>query len=243
MPEETSRSITNTVGKAVNTIVEPINARLSNPLIGSFAISFILLNWKPILFLIFDSHSMLEKFSTIDQQFYGNGLWSWCMYLFIPLAISVAYVLLLPRLENFFESCNLKPYEIKVKRLHNLKISEFSNLKEYAEKQSQIEHVKANYMEIQELNQRIEFLVKQVAERNSQIEEYKSQTETQLQQILNIQEVNKHIQMDALKEKQTIINAFLEIYHDNKISNDIKSRILNVSRKFGIDIPEIDDIK
>src|SRR5690606_1181044 len=142
-----------------------------------------------------------------------------------------------------FESCNLKPYEIKVKRLHNLKISEFSNLKEYAEKQSQIEHVKANYMEIQELNQRIEFLVKQVAERNSQIEEYKSQTETQLQQILNIQEVNKHIQMDALKEKQTIINAFLEIYHDNKISNDIKSRILNVSRKFGIDIPEIDDIK
>src|SRR5690606_18412410 len=100
MSEKVIKPITTKVGKLVDTIIDPINARLSNPLIGSFTISFIILNWKPILYLVFGDHTILTKYEYISEKFYGSGLCNWSMYLFVPLAMSLAYVLALPRLEN-----------------------------------------------------------------------------------------------------------------------------------------------
>jgi|GEM_PF-3240291 len=178
MTNQIKKTINDNLGKVTDTLVTPVNQRLSNPLIGSFALSWAILNWQPIIFLLVSNKNIEDKFSYIKEHFYGvewSGWLSWCMYLIFPLLISILYAIGLPRLENLLEALNLKPRENKMSRVHTLNMKEYSHRIAYAKSQAEIENVKANYMEVEDLNQRITLLTEQLQERNKTIEDYKVQ--------------------------------------------------------------------
>lgn len=154
MTDQVKKTLNNNLHKVTNTFISPVTQRLSNPLIGSFALSWIIINWQPIVFLLFSTKTIEDKLSYIKNHFYGDGWNSWlslCMYLIFPLLISILYAVGLPRLEDILEKLNLKPRENKMSRIHTLNMKEYSHRVDYARSQAEIENVKANYMEVEEL--------------------------------------------------------------------------------------------
>lgn len=72
--------------------------RIKNPFIGSFITSWILFNWKPILYLIFSSKDIEQKILYIETTF----TIIWCLLIF-PLLSAIFYVLILPYLNLLFD--------------------------------------------------------------------------------------------------------------------------------------------
>lgn len=97
--KEEIKNLISTVGQSANIIIEPAKQRMANPIIGSFVITFIALNWKPIVFLFFSSKTIEEKLDFFKNEFYGNkwlGFNDYWMYLIFPLILTLIYVVLIP---------------------------------------------------------------------------------------------------------------------------------------------------
>lgn len=58
---------------------ESSNERIKNPLIGTFIISWTIINWKPIVILCFSNNEIVEKINLIESEYS-----SVFKYLFIP---------------------------------------------------------------------------------------------------------------------------------------------------------------
>lgn len=220
MTDQIKKTINENLNRVAETFINPINQRLSNPLIGSFGLSWIILNWQPLVFLLFSKKVIEDKLAYIQDHFYGSqwsGSLSWLMYIIFPLLISLLYAIGLPRIENALEAFNLKPRENKMSRIHQLNIKEYDSRIEYAKKQAEIENVKADYMAVEELNQKINLLNTQIQDRNQTIEEYSSQL-TELRSAYK----------DDLKDLSNSNEKF-EIASRNlsNIITDIKNVILN----------------
>ena len=65
--------------------------RISSPLLGSFGLAFIVLNWRSVLLVLFGSGTMDERIKLIDSQYA-----SWWLGVAYPILFAVVYVFLFP---------------------------------------------------------------------------------------------------------------------------------------------------
>jgi len=65
--------------------------RIKNPLIGTFAMSWMIFNWKAILVLLFSSKDIERKLTYLAENF--NNLGNLLIY---PLLVALCYIFLLP---------------------------------------------------------------------------------------------------------------------------------------------------
>ncbi len=70
--------------------IESVGDRVKSPFIGSILVSFIVINWKVVLFILFADTSMETKFSYFDDNTTAKTL------LYQPLALGIFVAVLLP---------------------------------------------------------------------------------------------------------------------------------------------------
>lgn len=232
MANPITKNITENITKVTETIVKPVNQRLSNPLIGSFTLSWVILNWQPILFIIFSNQPIENKIIYIHTYFYGDSWYSFmslCMYLIFPFLISLIYSVGIPRLENVLDKINLKPRDFKLSQTHELNLKEFGYHIRYAEKQAKIENTKANYLEVQDLNQKISLLNEQIQERNKTIQSYEDK---KLSIDQNTKDEISKLKRCIYKEKRNktqLIDDIINLLADDSIKfHPIFNQIFNI---------------
>src|SRR5690625_313596 len=65
--------------------------RIKNPFVASFLISLIMLNWRPILFILFSSMPIEERIAFSDANYISKK-----NYIVWPLLIALLYSIILP---------------------------------------------------------------------------------------------------------------------------------------------------
>ncbi|WP_392346253.1 hypothetical protein [uncultured Polaribacter sp.] len=58
----------------IKSFFESSNERIKNPLIGTFAISWILINWKPVIILLFSKQTIQNKIKEIEFEKLKQGI-------------------------------------------------------------------------------------------------------------------------------------------------------------------------
>lgn len=79
-----------TIADLIKDFLDTAKERLKNPFSGAFLYSFLIFNWRPILFLIFSDASIEHKIVDINYEY---CTWS---AIIIPLCMALFYTLLLP---------------------------------------------------------------------------------------------------------------------------------------------------
>jgi hypothetical protein len=162
-------------------IFKSTEERIKNPFIGAFMTSWILFNWKPILFVIFSSKIIEDKINFIDENFVATNHLLW-----YPLCAAIFYVLVLPYISLLFDILLkyslLKRNDIVV----NKQKQNIENQKQLAIEEIKLEEAKTDFRErnthnklveeLQKRNKDLEFEVQNEKELNrSMVDELKSE--------------------------------------------------------------------
>lgn len=171
MNEELNNTWTSKLGKAADIFIDPIQQRMSNPIVGSFALTWCTLNWQPIVFFIFSKQSIECKLGYISSNFY-KGDWfifhqNWWMYLIIPFLISISYIFASQRIENLIDSVNNKPIERKKSFNQKVALGILGNQKAIATAEAGVIEAKLHYKDLKEKEE----LIKQLKDQSNQFEE------------------------------------------------------------------------
>lgn len=71
-------------------LVEALSARIKSPIVGSIVLAFVIVNWKPLFFLLFSGAPAVTKFAFYDGNMTGS------LPYVSPVIIGLAFALLLP---------------------------------------------------------------------------------------------------------------------------------------------------
>ena len=202
--------------------LESSRERLKNPIVGSFIISFILLNWKPILILLTSPLYINENITIIEDKHTGLKY-----NLILPLVISIIYIIVLPYLTWLFEALSYKAIIGRKKNAISQQLIDIINKQKIAQEESKLEYIKANYRETADLNKKIETLSKQVDERDTTISELTTKLNLSIEQKDEIEQVlNEISQKDSTieyeKEYQEFKDSDIYRYFEG-IGKEIKS--------------------
>jgi hypothetical protein len=165
----------------LQSIFKTTEERVKNPFIGAFMTSWILFNWKPLVFLVFAQKKIEDKILYIDNNFSNIR-----HLLLFPLSAAIFYVLVLPYLSLIFElllkTSLLKRNEILVNR----KKQNIDNEKQVAIEEIKLEEAKTEYRERNTHNK----LVEELQNRNKTLE----------QEVEKLKESNRSIIEDLKSE-------------------------------------------
>ncbi|CDS92722.1 hypothetical protein BN1088_1431060 [Sphingobacterium sp. PM2-P1-29] len=162
--QETVKEVVNSFTKVSDIVTEPAKQRMGHPFIGSFAISWIFFNWKPIAYFIMTTSKVEDRISYIDTHFYH-----WNHLFAFPLLTAVFYTLILKWFDTFSDEFNKIPNARKSKSIADNKIEVIKNEIRIVKEQRKLENEKADNKEIQDLNVEIELLTKEIDVKDEQI--------------------------------------------------------------------------
>ena len=148
----------------LQTIFMTSKERISNPIIGTFLISWTAFNWKPIIFLFISGQKIEDKIAYIDSNLSSiNNL------LFFPLIAVFIYVLIIPYVNLLFE------YLLEFSRIKRnfILISKqkqiIENKKELAIEEIKLEEAQTEFKERKNQNKLIEDLHKSILAKEEQL--------------------------------------------------------------------------
>lgn len=185
--------------------------RIKNPFIGAFMTSWILFNWKPILFIIFSSKNIEQKILYIERSF------SDIYYIFLfPLFSTIFYVLILPYINLIFDLI--------------LKYSEFKkNISLIARQKQVIENQKELAIE----NIKFEEAKTEFRERNTHnklVEELQRQNTAYEVLLTNEKQISQKIVEDLkqeLKKREEMTSKEFKNYEERYNESRLKMNLLN----------------
>lgn len=211
--KETIKEVVSNVKDLSGIVTEPAKKRMGHPFIGSFAISWILFNWKPIAYFIMTSSKVEDRIIYIDDNFYHwNHLFAY------PLLVAVFYTLILSWFDAFSDVFNKVPYEMKNKHTADVSIDKLNNEIRIVGKQVELENAKADNKPLKELNNRILLLSKELEIKEKAIITIQQE---QLNRLKQLEELEKH--NNVLNSKLVNFSATIE-----KLKNDHKLDKLNL---------------
>ncbi|GEM_PF-2312389 len=141
----------------LQTLFKSTEDRIKNPFIGTFITSWVIFNWKPILYLIFSDENIRDRITYITTC-YSNV---WCYFL-LPLFSAIFYIAILPYVNWGFEY--LVSFSLEGRNNVSLK-SRNENLKmqiKLAQNEILFEEEKTTFRERNTHNNLVETLQKQV---------------------------------------------------------------------------------
>lgn len=209
----------------LQSIFKTTEERMKNPFIGAFMTSWILFNWKPILFTFSSSKIMEEKIKYIEDNFTGVS-----HILYYPLIAAVFYVLILPYISLLFDILLkyslLKRNEIVVsKQKQNIE-----NQKQLAIEEIKLEEAKTDFRERNTHNKLVEDLQK----RNKDLES----------EIMNEKELNREM-VDELKSELTSRERMTndEVRNFERRYGESRKEINNLNKKLFEKDQELQSLK
>lgn len=138
--------------------------RISNPIIGTFFISWTAFNWKPIIFLLTSDQKIEDKINYIDSNF--STMYNLLLY---PLITVLIYILVIPYVNLLFE------YLLEFSRIKRnfISISKqkqiIDNKKELAIEEIKLEEAQRDFKERKHQNNLIEDLHKSIQAKEEQL--------------------------------------------------------------------------
>lgn len=209
-------------------IFKTTEERLKNPFIGTFIISFIVYNWKPLSVFFLSSQKIEQRITFISNNY--TDILNLLIY---PLVTSVIYIVLLPYLMWLFESLVFKSYKERNQNLYKNKLIDINGKKSVAESEIELENLKANYKEMADLNSQLQLYKDQVVTKDLDIKalEDKIHDFTQLTNNLEskIQEKDKSINNLYIKLEDSEIKT--RDYYDeyeNTPENTVRDFVNNL---------------
>lgn len=177
--------------------------RISNPIIGTFLISWTAFNWKPIIFIFTSNQIIEDKINYIDSNFSSIN-----NFLLFPLITVLIYILIIPYLNLLFE------YLLEFSRIKRnfISISKqkqiIENKKELAIEEIKLEEAQTEFKERKNQNKLIEDLHKSIQAKEEQL----------LIERDRFNDLNKKI-----KEESSYLN---KRFQEDKTEFDVKMRSL-----------------
>jgi hypothetical protein len=141
------------ITELLETLFSTANQRIKSPFFGSFIFSWIIINWKPIFYVLFSDDKISIKIKNIEDsyEFIQNSL----LY---PLLLSFIYVVIFPYINQFIHWLTIKAEKSKRVEYHKLKKEQIENSQELAEKEKTLEDVRSGNRDISQLNETINVL-------------------------------------------------------------------------------------
>ena len=200
--EEIKSVITKSFEKTTELIIDPLKNRVSNSLIGSFIISWIFINWKVILFVIFSTKTIEQKFYFIDNHLYGSINENWIRYFFIPLGLCAFYAIAFPFIDQAVDYLNIRPKKAKINRNSELVNEELDRKLEVVGKESELEERKTQYNTIEKKNLEIKRLEGDLEKLQIQFDN----TSVKLNDSIQLLNAGKITLTNEIKEKSDLYN-------------------------------------
>lgn len=150
----------------IDNILKTTKERISNPIFGTFMISWVAFNWKPIIFLMLSELKIQSRIKYIDNNF--SDIYN---LLFFPFIATIVYILVIPYLNLLFDY--LLEYS-RVKR-NIITVSKqklfIQNKKELAIEEIKLEEAQADFKERESKNKYVEELQKSLEDKDKQIQD------------------------------------------------------------------------
>ena len=144
--------------------IESAKDRLKNPMIGAFVLAWIATNWRFISILFFSKKSIEDKIDFIEEKYFDIDYNLW-----IPLAVAVFYVLILPYLIALFDWLSQKGINARKVISKNHKILDIQNRQEIAAEEWQLEKIREGSPDISALKEEILELKSTIKEKDNLI--------------------------------------------------------------------------
>lgn len=148
----------------LQTILTTSKERVSNPIIGTFILSWLAFNWRPLIFIFFANQKIEDKIKYIDSNFSNIS-----NLLYFPLITMVVYVLIIPYLNLIFEFLleysRIKRNFISISKQKQL----IENKKELAIEEIKLEEAQTEFKERKNQNKLIEDLNKSIIAKEDQL--------------------------------------------------------------------------
>lgn len=210
----------------LTTILKTNEERIKNPFIGAFISSWIIINWKPIFYLIFASEDIENKIIFIEKNYSQISF-----ILIYPALVALFYIIILPYLNLIFDeilkySVLKKNAAIIAKKKRNIQ-----DEKEVAIEEIRLEEAKTEFRERKTHNKLVENLQNQIQnlEKNLQ-EERENAANTNKRNKLEIQNLQKTLEKE-LSFQQKRMNEMREENLKLKEENYKKDELIETLSK------------
>lgn len=201
--------------KLFNTISSTAEERIKNPFTGTFIASWIVFNWKPLVFFVFSKDDIVTKISFIVDNYsdHWNLLW-------YPLFSCLFFLFIVPYINLTNDFFTKKSKEKREDNLHSDKIlkiqRETEEEEEKAKREIAIEIVreqKGRNQQIDDLRKSIEIIEKDLSlERTKNIELLDSKSkdsEKFSEQMINLNESRKKLE-NKFREEMDLKNSNID---------------------------------
>ncbi|MDO9553307.1 hypothetical protein [Rhodonellum sp.] len=220
----------------IKDLFQSVNERVRNRVFGSFLISLIFWNWKPILLILSSNRSIEYTIDLIDDSEYFN-FWN---ILVIPIGISISYSLVIPFLSLMIAMLIKWPETRSIIAASEIKEAQKKEEAKIAHWDHKIEIAKAGEMTISDLNDRIEYLDKSNKEYIEQNEKLRGIFKSVESKNINLTAQMDHIRsiyskytLDLItsrysdQEQIHILNALSSLQNKDTYLHDIKNEVKN----------------
>ncbi len=149
----------------IKSFFESSKERIKNPLIGTFAISWVLINWKPIFIILFSDLTIIERINEVELNHTSLKY-----NLITPILIALFYVIILPYLMWLIDELIKKSTKGRKENIITQLVLDVQGKQKLAIEENKLEDIKADYKDKAELNKQIEQLNKEIESKNNVIE-------------------------------------------------------------------------
>lgn len=195
--------------------------RIKNPFIGAFITSWVIFNWKSILYIIFADNKIEDRIEFIMKHY--SNVWN-CLWL--PLFSAVFYIVVLPYVSFIFEFFVKFSHKWRNKVSLDARAEALELQVGIARNEITLEEKKTEFRERNSHNQMVENLQNQVKILTERLDE-SSKNYQEVTNMLNDQNDNLSKNMQTINEtySQRINEITEELKIEQKRSRDLNSFI------------------
>lgn len=202
---------------------EVSNERLKNPLIGTFMISWLLINWRPIFIALFSEKTITERIELIESNYSSISF-----YLTAPLLIALFYVIILPYIMWGIDEIIKKSTIGRKKNRTKQIIADYEGKQEIAIEESKLEDLKASYRDKADFNKQIEQLRNQLDDREEILKSQSSEIEGLKNEKEDLQKLISENNQEKFKNKNSV--------YEKQYSEFIESDLYDFFKEVGVSI-------
>jgi hypothetical protein len=149
------------IKEIILSMFETSRDRIKNPITGAFMFSWLIINWRIVLILVFSAKNVEEKINFIETNYVNLKINFW-----IPLGFAFFYSLILPYIMAFFDWLLQKAISYRRLISKENRITDIQHRQEIAAEEWQLEKIKSGSPDIDGLKSKINEITNQLLEKD-----------------------------------------------------------------------------
>ncbi len=166
----------------IQSIFDSSRERIKNPIVGAFIFSWLALNWRIVLIILFSNKKIVDKIALVEEKYIDINLNFW-----YPLAFAAFYVLILPYVMALFDWLSQKGISSRRLIAKNHRLSEIQGRQEIAAEEWQLEKIRQGSPDISGLKEKVVELEALIQEKDDVIQKLAEQIDSQSEEEANVE--------------------------------------------------------